>query len=146
MRTLKIHLIRHGATDANVKGQYIGCKTDMPLSPEGLNELRTLKDNVDYPEIDRLYSSPLLRAKQSAAVLYPNMPIYPVDNLKEYDFGDFEGKTAEELDLNPRFAEWVAGKIPAPNGESNSEFIKRLCVGLYQIVADILITTLKPPQ
>ena len=80
MRTLKIHLIRHGATDANVKGQYIGCKTDMPLSPEGLNELRTLKDNVDYPEIDRLYSSPLLRAKQSAAVLYPNMPIYPVDN------------------------------------------------------------------
>ena len=47
MRTLKIHLIRHGATDANVKGQYIGCKTDMPLSPEGLNELRTLKDNAD---------------------------------------------------------------------------------------------------
>ena len=42
------------------------------------------------------------------------------------------------MDLNPRFAEWVAGKIPAPNGESNSEFIKRLCVGLYQIVADML--------
>lgn len=143
MRTLKIHLIRHGATDANTKGQYIGCKTDMPLSPEGLNELRTLKDNVDYPEIDRLYSSPLLRAKQSGAVLYPNMPIYPVDNLKEYDFGDFEGKTAEELDIDPRFAEWVAGKIPAPNGESNAEFIKRLCVGLYEVVNDMLENNLE---
>lgn len=138
MKTLKIHLIRHGATDANVLGQYIGCKTDLPLSPEGLNELRALKDNVDYPEIERLYSSPLLRAKQSASVLYPNMPIYPVDNLKEYDFGDFEGKTAGELELDSRFAEWVAGKIPAPNGESNVEFIKRLCLGLRQIVVDML--------
>ncbi len=143
MRTLKIHLIRHGATDANKLGQYIGSKTDMPLSPEGLNELRTLRDNIDYPEIDRLYGSPLLRAKQSGAVLYPNMPYYPVNNLMEYDFGDFEGKTAEELDLNPQFAEWVSGKIPAPNGESNAEFVKRLCVGLYQVVNDMLENNLE---
>ena len=46
MKTLRIHLIRHGATDANVAGQYIGCKTDLPLSPEGLNELRLLKDDI----------------------------------------------------------------------------------------------------
>ena len=45
MKTYKIHLIRHGATDANVLGQYIGQRTDTPLSPEGLNELRLLKDN-----------------------------------------------------------------------------------------------------
>jgi alpha-ribazole phosphatase len=110
----------------------------MPLSPEGMNELIDMRREIDYPEIERLYSSPLLRAKQSAAVLYPNMPIYPVDNLKEYDFGDFEGKTAGELELDPRFAQWVAGKIPTPNGESNSDFVKRLCVGLQQIVLDML--------
>lgn len=139
MRTLKIHLIRHGATDANYNGQYIGCKTDMPLAPEGLNELRLMKEDIDYPEIQRLYSSPLLRAKQSAAVLYPDMPIYPVDNLKEYDFGDFEGKTAKELELHPNFSDWTAGKLPSPpNGEDNTEFIKRLCLGLYQIVNDML--------
>ena len=61
MKTLKIHLIRHGATDANYLGQYIGCKTDLPLAPEGLNELRLLKENMDYPDIERLYSSPMLR-------------------------------------------------------------------------------------
>ena len=55
MNTLKIHLIRHGATDANYKGEYIGCRTDIPLSPEGLSELRLLKDDIDYPEIQRLY-------------------------------------------------------------------------------------------
>ena len=59
MRTLKIHLIRHGATDANKQGLYIGCKTDMPLSPEGMNELIDMRREIDYPEIERLYSSPL---------------------------------------------------------------------------------------
>ena len=139
MRTLKIHLIRHGATDANYKGQYIGCKTDLPLAPEGLNELRMMKDDIEYPDIDRLYSSPLLRCKQSAAVLYPDMPIYEVDNLKEYDFGDFEGKTARELEIHPSFNDWTSGKLStAPGGEDNTEFIKRLCVGLNQIVVDML--------
>lgn len=139
MRTLKIHLIRHGATDANVLGQYIGSKTDMPLSPEGLNELRLLKENTDYPEIDVLYSSPMLRCKQTGAVLFPEKEIIGVENLKEYDFGAFEGKTAAELEANPDFLSWAAGKLQAPpEGESNTEFIKRLCIGLNQIVLDML--------
>ena len=139
MRTLKIHLIRHGATDANYKGQYIGCKTDLPLAPEGLNELRLMRDDVEYPEIQKLYSSPLLRCKQTGAVLFPDMPITPVDNLKEYDFGDFEGKTAKELELHPSFKDWAAGKLSAtPNGEDNTDFVKRLCLGLNQIIVNML--------
>lgn len=138
MRTLKIHLIRHGSTDANVLGQYIGCKTDAPLSPEGLNELRILKENMEYPEVDCLYSSPLLRCRQTGAVLYPDLGITSVENLKEYDFGDFEGKTAAELESNPEFLAWVSGKATPPNGEDNTEFIKRLCLGLQQIVMDML--------
>ena len=82
MNTLKIHLIRHGATDANYKGEYIGCRTDIPLSPEGLSGLRLLKDDIDYPEIQRLYSSPMLRCRQTGAVLYPDMNIIPVEELK----------------------------------------------------------------
>lgn len=139
MRTLKIHLIRHGATDANYKGQYIGSKTDLPLAPEGFNELRLLKDDIEYPDIDVLYSSPLLRCRQTAALLYPDMDVIPVPNLTEYDFGDFEGKTAMELEANPAFADWAAGKITTtPNGEDNSDFIKRLCIGLNQIVLDMI--------
>lgn len=138
MKTLRIHLIRHGATDANILGQYIGCKTDAPLSPEGLNELRLLKENMDYPEIDSLYSSPMLRCRQTAAVLYPDIGVVTVENLKEYDFGDFEGKTAVELENNQDFLNWASGKYPPPNGEDNTEFIKRLCVGLRQVVLDMV--------
>ena len=138
MKTLKIHLIRHGATDANYLGQYIGCKTDLPLAPEGLNELRLLKENMDYPVIERLYSSPMLRCRQTGAVLYPDKQIIPVADLREYDFGSFEGKTAAQLESDPDFIPWTSGKLSAPpGGEDNSEFIKRLCVGLNKIVLDM---------
>lgn len=139
MRTLKIHLIRHGATDANFAGQYIGCKTDLPLSPEGLEELRLLKDNMEYPYVDRIYSSPMLRCRQTAAVLFPKSDIKFVENLKEYDFGEFEGKTAAELESNPYFIPWASGQLSSPpGGEDNNEFVKRLCIGLNQIVLDML--------
>lgn len=139
MKTLRIHLIRHGETDANVFGQYIGSKTDMPISPEGFKKLQNLVANIPYPEIDCLYSSPMLRCRQTAAVLYPDMGLVTVDNLKEYDFGDFEGKTAAELETNPDFINWASGKLTAPpNGEENADFIARLCVGLQQIVMDML--------
>lgn len=139
MRTLKIHLIRHGATDANYDGRYIGCKTDLPLAPEGLNELRMLKDDIDYPEIERLYSSPMLRCRQTGAVLYPDFEPVMVEKLKEYDFGSFENKTAAELESNPNFIPWTSGRLSAPpGGEDNSEFIKRICVGFNKIVLDMI--------
>ena len=139
MRTLKIHLIRHGATDANYDGRYIGCKTDLPLAPEGLNELRLLKDDIDYPEIERLYSSPMLRCRQMGAVLYPDFEPVTVEELKEYDFGSFENKTAAELESNPNFIPWTSGRLSAPpGGEDNSEFIKRICVGFNKIVLDMI--------
>lgn len=139
MRTLKIHLIRHGATDANYDGRYIGCKTDLPLAPEGLNELRLLKDDIDYPEIERLYSSPMLRCRQTGAVLYPDFEPVTVEELKEYDFGSFENKTAVELESNPNFIPWTSGRLSAPpGGEDNSEFIKRICVGFNKIVLDMI--------
>ena len=139
MRTLKIHLIRHGATDANYDGRYIGCKTDLPLAPEGLNELRLLKDDIDYPEIERLYSSPMLRCRQTGAVLYPDFEPVTVEELKEYDFGSFENKTAAELESNPNFIPWTSGRLSAPpGGEDNSEFIKRICVGFNKTVLDMI--------
>ncbi|MGI6279934.1 MAG: histidine phosphatase family protein [Acutalibacteraceae bacterium] len=138
MKTLRIHLIRHGATDANKFGQYVGSRTDIPISPEGLKQLRELAETIEYPRIDTLYSSPMLRCRQTAAVLFPETEITVIDDLREYDFGEFEGKTAAELENNQYFLEWAAGKRTAPpGGEDNLDFTKRLCLGLNQIVHDM---------
>ena len=65
--------------------------------------------------------------------------MFIVENFKEYDFGEFEGKTATELNLNPDFKAWASGKLSAPKGgEDNTDFIKRLCVGLNEVIVDML--------
>ncbi len=139
MKTYKIHLIRHGMTDANTAGRYIGNKTDMPLSPEGLSELRLLKDNIDYPEVGRVYSSPMMRCRQTAAVLYPEHETISVEELTEYDFGVFEGMTADELEGTVEYNEWTSGKLEAPpEGETTLNFIKRIALGINLIVQDMM--------
>lgn len=138
MKTFKLHLIRHGMTDGNAKGQYIG-RTDLPVMPEGITELRNLKDNLEYPVVDKVYSSPMLRCRQTAKVLYPDYEPCIVPNLIEYDFGDFEGKTAAELEGLPEYTDWTSGRInAAPNGEDNTEFTKRICLGINEVVRDMM--------
>ena len=138
MKTFKIHLIRHGLTDGNLKQQYIGV-TDLPLTGAGVAQLKQLKSEMDYPKVDKVYSSPMLRCRQTANILYPAKDIQLVDKLREIDFGEFEGKTANELEANPAYADWAAGRISAaPGGEDNTDFAKRLCVGLNEIVRDMM--------
>ena len=139
MKTFKIHLIRHGLTDANLTGRYIGNRTDLPLCPEGVKELRMVAEQKEYPYIEKLYSSPMLRCKQSGAIIYPGFEVNTVDAMTEYDFGEFEGKTAEELEIVPSYIEWTSGKISAPEaGEDTTDFIKRLAMGLNEIVRDMM--------
>lgn len=138
MKTFKIHLIRHGLTDANLRGQYLG-RTELPLSGVGVSELNRMKEEIEYPRVDKVYSSPMLRCRQTANILYPAKEAVLIDNLREIDFGEFEGKTAHELESRPEYADWAAGRISAaPGGEDNFDFAKRLCLGLNEIVRDMM--------
>ena len=139
MKTYKIHLIRHGITDANLEGRYIGIRTDLPLCPSSVRELKSLNETGGYPEIGALYTSPMLRCKQTAAILFPGFEAKEIDELAEYDFGEFEGKTAEQLEVNESYLEWTSGKIPSPpGGESSTDFIKRQALGINLIVRDMM--------
>ncbi len=138
MKTYKIYLIRHGATDGNMRGEYIGV-TDLPLSLSGVAELTDLKEKIQYPFVEKVYTSPLLRCRQTANILYPEQDADIVENLMEYDFGEFEGKTALQLESNPEFFKWTSGQISSPpGGEDSTEFAKRICVGFHQVVEDMM--------
>ena len=60
MKTYTIYLIRHGTTEGNLNGQYIGV-TDVPLSTDGINELERLREAGAYPKVWAYYASPLAR-------------------------------------------------------------------------------------
>ena len=70
MLTYKLHLIRHGMTEGNLKGQYIG-STDVEITTNGINELEKLKNDRIYPKCDIVFSSPMKRAVKTALFLYP---------------------------------------------------------------------------
>ena len=96
---MQVFLIRHGKTQGNLEGRYVG-STDEPLCPLGAGELlgRTA------PPVERLYSSPMRRCLQSAQLLYPRLAPIPLDGLRESDFGDFEYRTYEQLQDCPAAA------------------------------------------
>ena len=140
MKTYKIHLIRHGLTEDNLKGVYAG-HTDTPLCAQGIEQLGELKEKYIYPQADFVFSSPLKRCTETARLIYPaNEPVV-IDALKEYNFGEFEGQTADELhDKQPLFDRWIRGEagVAPPFGESNEEFTARVCESFAKIVDGII--------
>ncbi len=138
MKTLQIHFIRHGETSANASGLYIG-KTDLNITMESADELEKNSADGIYPIVQAVYASPLKRAMQSAILMFPGQDIIPVDSVSEYNFGDFEGKSAMELEEDEAYKDWIGGRLPSPpNGESTRDFTVRICVGLRQIVEDMM--------
>ena len=101
-------LIRHGATAGNLKKRYIG-RTDQPLCAAGEAQLRRLAD--DLPPCDHLFCSPLLRCRQTAQLLWPGVEQTVVDELRETDFGPFEGKNHEELKDDPLYQAWIGAPV-----------------------------------
>lgn len=56
IKTYRIYLIRHGATQGNLDGKYIGI-TDDPLCLEGIEELEQLRREYEYPRAQKVYAS-----------------------------------------------------------------------------------------
>ncbi len=140
MRNYKIHLIRHGLTQYNIDKKYLG-RTDEPLCDVGRMELELYSRTHDYPYAERLYSSPLLRCRQSAEILYPHLECRIVPGLIECCFGSFEGRTEEELTRNePSFTEWKKGGFhnSPPGGESGMEVTSRTLSALNGIFSDMM--------
>ena len=122
-------LIRHGKTRGNLEKRYIGCRTDEPLCPEGIGQLR----QGQYPAAGRVFASPMRRCLETAGILYPGVPLEIVRDLRECDFGTFEGKNYAELNGREDYQAWIdsGGTLPFPGGESLEAFSGR-CVAAFE--------------
>ena len=145
MKTYQIHLIRHALTAENLEGRYIG-HTDVPLCEDGIKQVEQMKEEMEYPSVDAVFTSPLSRCIDTAKLIYPEHEPVVINELIEYDFGEFEGKTAEDLKDDEDFAEWLSGTNPrkaAPFGESNASFSYRVCACFEKIVDGIISSGVK---
>lgn len=138
MKSYKIHLIRHGRTQANEEGLYVG-RTDMPLSPGGLNALLALREAGGYPSAGRFFTSPLTRCRQTLEVLYPGCRQEVVEGLAECDFGRWEGRSAASLQQDASFRDWIAGKqAEIPGGEAAAVFQQRVMESFEGLVRKLM--------
>ena len=88
---MRLVMLRHGATAGNEERRYVGRRTDEPLSDLGRTQCARLGT---FGQVCAVYTSPLLRARQTARLCFPSARIIPVEDLAEYDFGAFEGRSA----------------------------------------------------
>lgn len=133
---MQVLLIRHGQTPGNAKKQYIG-RTDEPLSEAGAAALR---EKAPDAGVSRVYCSPMLRARQTAAILFPNAEQVVCPDLREMDFGAFERRTALDMAEDPAYRAWVDGGASAvcPGGEGLSGFTARTAEAFSKAVSDAL--------
>ena len=108
-------LVRHGATEWSLSGRHTGV-TDLPLSPEGEEQARALGRRLAGRPFAAVLSSPRLRALDTCRLAGQSAQVCVVDDLAEWDYGDFEGLTSAEIHREaPGWTLWDDG---APGGET----------------------------
>ena len=125
---MELLLIRHAPTPGNLEKRYIG-RTDEPI-------MQPLPVPIpSYPQVERVYISPMLRCRQTSQLLFGGCKPLILEDLRECDFGAFEGKKYAQLCGDSRYRAWIAGELDAPpGGESAAAFRSRCCAAFGHAV------------
>lgn len=123
------YFIRHGAHDWLDRG-FAGRQPGVHLNSEGMRQAAALPERLVHIPFTTLYSSPLERARETAAPLAAQrgMPVRTVEQVVEIDVGEWAGKTFAELRESPGWHEFKAFRsgTSAPGGETMLEVQARM--------------------
>lgn len=127
MKECIVTFVRHGIALGNLQKQHLGV-TDSPLAPVGIERLEKLAATGGYPPVERVYTSPLSRCRDTAKIAYPQHEAIIVDDFIERNFGDYEAKSFEDMKDDPAYLAWVESGFkgaPGKEGESLADFGRR---------------------
>ena len=113
-------------------------RTDALLAKEGWEELIELKETYNYPAVERGYSSPAVRCRETAAVFYPGMDPIIKERLWEFDFGQGEKTPAPSYKGTDLFAAWLRQDPDCmfPGGETLLEARFRIRAAMTRIIME----------
>ena len=119
---VELWLVRHGPTEWSVSGRHTG-RTDLPLSEAGRAEATALGRRLADVSFARVMTSPLQRAVDSCRLAGLGDRAVIVTDLREWDYGDYEGLTTAEIRAQrPDWSLWADG---CPNGEAAADVSRR---------------------
>jgi broad specificity phosphatase PhoE len=95
---MKLYFIRHGESEANVQHVISNYGSHYGLTERGKQQVQVLANRLKDPPFTTMYSSPVLRAMDTADILYEalGLPYRVTEALREYNCGVLEGKSDEE--------------------------------------------------
>lgn len=125
---LELVAVRHGLTAWNLERRYQGHRDiplDMSAAAPGLERLRRALADWHF---DAVYSSDLIRCRQTLAAIAEGPEPQFDARLRELSFGDYEGYTYDELSVRPDYRAWIdsRGAKAPPGGERADELGARL--------------------
>ncbi|MDY4069646.1 MAG: histidine phosphatase family protein [Lachnospiraceae bacterium] len=135
MDKLKVCFVRHGETKSNILGNCCG-RINLLLSDQGRDQLKELRRNHAYPEVERVFSSPAIRCRETAQVIYPDLEPELVYNLWEFDFGNMDDRPIAEVRDFVGADRWAQKENDCmfPGGESLLEASLRIRAGMTRVI------------
>jgi uncharacterized phosphatase len=132
---MTLYLVRHGKTEYNTSKLYTG-STDVPLSETGIMQARETALLLKDIAFDVIVSSPLLRAKTTAAIIaefHSDVPVVYSDFFRERSFGDWEGREYSDRS----YIDWLClpenVNLAPDNGEPVAAFYDRVNRGIEKL-------------
>lgn len=135
----RLYLVRHGETAWSISGQHTG-RTDIPLTEKGEQDARRLADRLHGVSFNRVFTSPLQRARRSAELAALNRPAEIDPDLEEWNYGDYEGLRTSEI--RTERPDWNIFRDGCPQGESPTQVslrADRVIARLRNLEGDIAI-------
>jgi broad specificity phosphatase PhoE len=135
----QILIVRHGETDWNRDRRFQG-HADPPLNDAGREQARALADELARERIDFVYTSDLVRARETAEIVATRLgaDVVALSELREIDVGEWEGLTWPQIE--ERFPEgaltWHQHGCGWKSGETYDQLGDRVIAALRRIAAD----------
>ena len=137
----KLTLIRHGESVFNSQKKIQG-KLDSSLTQTGISQTKLLSQHVknENKNYDAIFSSPLKRAFETAHIIskHLELSLNVVENLKEINLGEWEGKFIEEIKKkeSEAFENFISNPLKyfIPSGENPLDFQKRVVSSINNIL------------
>jgi len=114
-RPHEVVLVRHGETEWSRTGRHTG-RTDVPLTDAGREQARATASRLAGRSFERVLTSPLQRAAETCRLAGLGGSAETVDDLREWDYGEYEGRTTPEI--RKEVEDWTVWAGPLPGGES----------------------------
>ncbi len=134
----KVILIRHGETEWSYQKRYCGF-TDVDLNEKGRWQAGRLLKRLSKEKIHKVYSSDMKRTVKSAKIVFKDLPVEELLDLREMNFGIFEGLTYKDImEKYPRvYGEWLESPLDIiiPQGEGLKSLARRVRKALRRILS-----------